>query len=327
MMRFIGVDSQIDRSQIQALRAAPPGLAAASGARRRVFGAALGQWDALLGASAEVPPAASPILLFYALSQAGRAMCAARISGQPWRASSHGLTIGDPAQAIGETTVAPDGRPASSFAMFCRALGASSLSAATSLGDLWASNPKLDRVEGLGADSTPALQLTEISSGEPAVRAAIVGPLAADLPLDPGAAATELRSRLASYPSAADGLAVCAGDRVGHQGEPRVEVEWRDADGELLAVHQVAPGLGSQRSGAFLSPALNRAGDVLPHLAVWWAILLALSSLARYHPERWSDALNRDRSVTAIPIEEALEIGRELLPWVLLHAMRPDPAA
>src|SRR5580704_15666815 len=63
-MRFMGIDSDIDRPRVQALRASPPGLAANAGARRRVFGAALGQWDALLGASGAVVPAASPILLF-----------------------------------------------------------------------------------------------------------------------------------------------------------------------------------------------------------------------------------------------------------------------
>src|SRR5580704_8272456 len=108
-MRFMGIDSDIDRPRVQALRASPPGLAANAGARRRVFGAALGQWDALLGASGAVVPAASPILLFYALSQAGRAVCAAYISGQPWRASGHGLRIGDPGNPIGETLVSPDG--------------------------------------------------------------------------------------------------------------------------------------------------------------------------------------------------------------------------
>ena len=117
-MRFLGIDPQIDRARIQALRASPPGLAAASGARRRVFGAALGQWDALLGASAEVAPTASPILLFYALSQAGRAACAATISGQPWRTAAHGLRIGDPGPTIGETVVAPDGGQAARSGCF-----------------------------------------------------------------------------------------------------------------------------------------------------------------------------------------------------------------
>jgi hypothetical protein len=75
-VRFIGIDGQRDRRRIQALRAEPTGLARESGSRRRVFGAALEQWDALLEASAEVVPDAAPILLFYALSQAGRALYA-----------------------------------------------------------------------------------------------------------------------------------------------------------------------------------------------------------------------------------------------------------
>jgi hypothetical protein len=41
-MRFMGIDSDIDRPRIQALRASPPGFAANKGARRRVFRAALG---------------------------------------------------------------------------------------------------------------------------------------------------------------------------------------------------------------------------------------------------------------------------------------------
>ena len=53
----------------------------------------------------------------------------------------------------------------------------------------------------------------------------------------------------------------------------------------------------------------------------WWATLLALSSLARYHPERWTAALRRDQSQLAIPIEEALAVARELLPYMLLHAL------
>src|ERR1700678_637159 len=124
-MRFMGIDSDIDRPRVQALRASPPGLAANAGARRRVFGAALGQWDALLAASASVVPAASPILLFYALSQAGRAVCAAHTSGQPWQSRGHGLSIGNPGKSLGETVVRPEGGSDSSFAMFCEALGAS----------------------------------------------------------------------------------------------------------------------------------------------------------------------------------------------------------
>jgi hypothetical protein len=121
-VRFFGIDSDLDRRRIQALRANPPGHAH-SGARRRIFGAALEQWDALLEASAEVVPAASPILLFYALSQAGRAISAAHITGRQFQSRGHGLRVGDPAGRLEETIIKPEGGLNSSFAMFCRATG------------------------------------------------------------------------------------------------------------------------------------------------------------------------------------------------------------
>jgi hypothetical protein len=61
----------------------------------------------------------------------------------------------------------------------------------------------------------------------------------------------------------------------------------------------------------------------LDPLPLWWATLLTLSSLAWYHPEAWTGALLRDRARTAVPIEEALDIGRETLPWLLLGVLRP----
>jgi hypothetical protein len=326
-MRYIGIDSDIERPQIQALRAAPPGLAEGRGARRRVFGAALGQWDALLGASAVVDPAASPILLFYALSQAGRAVCAAYTSGQPWRATGHGLKIGSPGKSIGETIVSPDGGPDTSFAMFCRALQAAPLSEPTTLGALWAANPQIESVEELGGGYPPTLSLSLIGSGDrsvPSTRATIAGDIAADLPDDTDDAAIKLAQRLADYPGVARGLVVRS--HPSRDGEPEVEVGWQDEAGTSIPVDHVAPGLGGPESGGFLRPGLNKVGDVLPGLPLWWATLLALSSLARYHPEQWGDALNRDKATTAIPIEEALNIGREVLPWLLLATLSPRQA-
>jgi hypothetical protein len=321
-MRFLGIDSQLDRRRIQALRADPPGLAV-SGARRRVFGAALEQWDALLEASAEVVPAAAPILLFYALSQAGRAVCAARVGGPAFRSRGHGLSISDPSGGLGSTIVKPDGGANTSFAMFCHAAQSSALRAPTTLGALWAANPKLEVVAGLGDGDSRALELTLITSGETATRALIVGPVADGLPSDQAGAEAELTRRLAGYPGAADGLVVSdPSPRVSRDGRPQVEVGWRGPDGTATAVELVAPGYGNPNSGAFLRPALNAAGDVLAPLPLWWATLLALSSLARYHPEEWSAGLARDRSQAAVPIEEALDIGREMLPWLLLGVLQ-----
>jgi hypothetical protein len=287
-----------------------------------VFGSALEQWDALLSASGETVSAAAPILLFYALAQAGRAVCAAHVVGQPWRASRHGLSVGTPTGGLGSTQITPEGGTATSFALFCRAIGSPPLTAPTTLGALWAANPKLDMVPDLGEGEPRAVELGLITSGETSTRALLEGELAEGLSADPGEATAELATRLARYPGATDGLAV-GGFRTARDGTAQVEVGWTAQDGKPNAVELIARGYGRPNSGAFLKPALNQAHDVLEPLALWWATLIALSSLARYHPEIWTAALARDRSKAAIPIEDALDIAREMLPWLLLGALDP----
>lgn len=55
----------------------PPGLAA-EGERADLYRAALQQFEDLMVASAASGPAGSPLPLYYAISQAGRAVLAAR---------------------------------------------------------------------------------------------------------------------------------------------------------------------------------------------------------------------------------------------------------
>ena len=318
-MRFLGIDPELDRPRIQALRASPPGYAT-RGIRREIFGSSLEQWDALLAASGAVIPSVSPILLFYALSQAGRAVCAARVAGQPFRPRRHGLSIGDPAGDIGALTVSPEGGANSSFAMFCRAVGTEPLAEPTTLGALWAANSHLTTTSRLGAPAAPAIPVGAI--GGDGVRALLAGSIAEGLPTDESEAADELTRRLVLYPHASDGLQVRNElRREGPNGTSQVEVRWLSRDGTPKKLDMVVGGFGRPNSGHFLRPALNQAGDVLDILPLWWATLLALSSLARYHPEAWRGVLTRDRSPEAVPVEDALQIGREILPWLLIGVL------
>jgi len=105
--------------------------------------------------------------------------------------------------------------------MFCRATGSPGLTAATTLGALWAANPKLEVVATLGDRETPALELMQIS-GDPPTRALISGELAEALPADEHEAVAELRSRLGRYPGSADGLVINnAAPRISRDGTPR----------------------------------------------------------------------------------------------------------
>lgn len=65
---------------------------AGKGARKAEYLAGLTQSEELWTASRSVGPEASPLLLFYALAQASRAVCVAGLSGDQWRApAGHGL--------------------------------------------------------------------------------------------------------------------------------------------------------------------------------------------------------------------------------------------
>ncbi len=73
---------------IRILRANPPPLV--SPERAGVFASSLERAEQLMKAASNVGHAARPLPLFYALSQAGRAIAAARLADN-WRLSGHGL--------------------------------------------------------------------------------------------------------------------------------------------------------------------------------------------------------------------------------------------
>lgn len=63
-------------------------------------------------------------------------------------------------------------------------------------------------------------------------------------------------------------------------------------------------------------PALQGTSEPVHPLLVWWAILLALSSLARYEPETWAHLIDVDQPASpAVAIEHLMD---EALPRFLL---------
>jgi hypothetical protein len=56
-------------------------------------------------------------------------------------------------------------------------------------------------------------------------------------------------------------------------------------------------------------------------LMTWWAILFTLSTLARYHPVEWVDALNPDRSPAAVLLERTMDVALEVVPRLVLEAI------
>jgi hypothetical protein len=93
------VDNKGAESVWDALRATrwrPPASASRDLDRQQTYVAALEQAEQLFRAAAGVGVAARPLLLFYGLSQAGRAVAAAaRLKGDQYRLAQHGIKACD----------------------------------------------------------------------------------------------------------------------------------------------------------------------------------------------------------------------------------------
>jgi hypothetical protein len=308
-----------------------------------VFVSALEQAEELMRAAANVGPAASPLLFFYGVSQAGRAIAAARLD-DPWRLSGHGLKAPAPVSVSRDLlrrVVRPGGGQASkrrpSFAGVAEATGSEQLTAELELGAIWAAIPEL-----MAPLPQPPLEdqawrrplpVFQPEYDHPALRVfsergpleLLVGGLPPDA--DPGA----LLKQLTGYPTA-EGVCLSLTQglpensivrHLSPTGESLPKFRWpnvpANARERALRLHGIAPDY--RRLGTRLL--LPRAGgkDALSPLMLWWLLLFVLSSIARYDPETWIGALAVNESELAVPIEAALEVADKALPELVLDAL------
>jgi hypothetical protein len=119
----------------------PPGSAGLIDARRVVFAAALEQAEQFLTAASAVGYATKPVQLFYALSQAGRAIAAVR-ADEPWEIAGHGARV-KTSPGISGTTVRVDTSERGALGLVARATRSELWEGPVSLGSLWGSLPEL----------------------------------------------------------------------------------------------------------------------------------------------------------------------------------------
>jgi len=303
-------------------------------ARAATFSAALEQAEQLMEAAARVGPAARPLPLFYALSQAGRAIAAARLPAD-WELKGHGLSMVGPASTdtnLLERHVKSNASTADSFSRVAAAVGSGALTAPVELGALWSALPDLLfpgpperrwRIPvRIVADDDGARDVMGLL-GNKVIEASVMGFSA----VEPDEA--RVRAELEHYPTAKGGqpVTVAGTDKVASAMVPGLgvlpRVRW-SADGvdgvdPLLRLEEIAPEY--RRLGErFGIPRLEQ-GDFLQPIMLWWALLFGLSSLARYEPGRWVDALQVDRSVLAVPLEVALEEALAAIPELVLSTL------
>jgi hypothetical protein len=316
---------------VRATRAQPPGRAR-DGARRRTYGAALAQFDELLAAARSSGPASRPVALFYALSQAGRALAAAHAEHR-WRLYGHGLEAPrlDKDDLLSIEVRRPSQRQNAnepperidSFAGVAEATGSELATGHMPLGGLWAAVP--DAAPLLDDARWPRTLL--VVADEPGTdrlfpwdRASATAVGFSDL------TAAGVREQLRHYPGAItvhieqpQGIPlVTAPTSAGYGARLYWPTPSPDLDGQRRALDAVAPAdaLGRAR---WLRPRVG--GAALSDLMLWWALLFGLSMLARYEPDGWTAALDYDNSPLAVPLTALLDTAAQAVPALVLAAL------
>jgi hypothetical protein len=308
---------------IRAMRAEPPGLVAGDEGRRLVFSAALQQAEELHQAAAHTGFASRPLPLFYALSQGGRAIAAAR-SQRAWKIKGHGMKCTSGSSVLeAKLMVTRQG----AVPTVSRATGSAGFNAPVKLGTLLASLPEVaDRAAArvnaaaaipLHLDDTAARNERYLQLSPPLGFSAIYfGPEGA---LPPAEQQEGLKRALAPYPRARGWQSHSAW--VTKDGSRGIGLSWPIEENGVRgyrALELVATRLGDLY---YLRPGLGASGAEINLLMTWWAVLLGLSSLARYEPASWRAGLDSDTSVIASLLEETLDQAQKRVPELIRSAL------
>jgi hypothetical protein len=304
-------------------RADPPGRARSEPARRQIYSAALQQFEELLAASCAVGPASRPLPLFYALSQAGRAIVAAY--GREPHITAHGLAEDRRVESDDllhrRVSRVPRKDGTDAFGAVARVTSSGDLKDGAELGALWAALPHAYRVppESWRSDWRLALDVETgplASSGNEGLSVLLIS-----MGGNPHVEGLEVFTG-GRYPTLPDGTT--GGLRGGREiaaGSWLADVAIPDVKDDHDAVlDRVAPQFygGSQRA---LIPTLPDEPELLTPLMLWWALLFGLSVTARYHPAPWARALAIEGSKQAVPLEALLERAVERLPAIVYDAI------
>jgi hypothetical protein len=323
---------------LRAFRYDPPGYAK-QGARRTTFQSALEQCEQFLAAAREAGYATRPVQLFYALSQAGRAIVAAspRIGNQDWRVNGHGLTANTNAQTAADVTVTAT--KTGMFPTVAAALGLEPLVAdePAALRDLWPLLPESALVPLTPDSLLPVLLFLHPGQPDGPISQAQITRIPHRVRDLYGDDPAQVKTHLDHYPALRDStLRVSAPNLQVKWGDANpllyLLVEWRDrlelsdeAPPVMIAAKKTANDLGlascKSADDLVITPAIGSMSTGLHPTLALWVVLLALSSLARYEPATWSKMIDIDRSAEASAIEHLLDEATDSVPAVTRHLL------
>jgi hypothetical protein len=321
-------------ASLRATRWEPPGAAGVSRDRRRTYTFALEQAEQMFRAAARVGPATRPLLAYYGLNQAGRAIAAAGsgVQGEDWRLSGHGIKSRGLDGSLAQIAVRCDKSGSSgSFVRLSELLDSPVWADSTpvALSSVWDCIPET-RLTPLADDESrrcPLLVDTRRMHGEPHPLATVPVTYFPPWVVDSPHGRQSLTEYLAAFPGARefdsfvrDG---CDQPRFSKDmdGWGELQMNWQAAGGQQCDfIGQVAFLVGITRSyngSRYFFPAPDGLDKSFHPLMAWWAVLHALSMLARDQPAEWADHIDVDRNPHAVPLENLLKTAVVLMPKLI----------
>jgi hypothetical protein len=326
-------------SVLRATRWKPPGAASADADRGATYVFALEQAEQMFRAAATVGPPVRPLLLFYGLSQAGRAI-AATADGtlSDWQLKGHGITAVNLTGSLADILIGCDKVGSTgSFTRLSELLNS----------PLW---DKRSRVPlKIFWDSIPENRFARIADDHDRRT-----PLAVDhrslyyehqlasvpvFPFPPEVISAKdgrhaLEEYLSAFPTAtgydsyvtngSDMSAVPAfAPHVDGWGE--LHMNWLVDQGRICSPDKqtahissiTRPYLGS----SYFFPGISESNQSLHPLMAWWAVLFTLSMLARYEPSQWGSYVNVNQSHVATMLEDLLAAAIHVMPRLIAEAI------
>ncbi|MFD9206803.1 YaaC family protein [Streptomyces sioyaensis] len=329
---------------LRGARSRPVGMAGREPKRGRTFQAALEQSEQFLRSAEGAGPETRPLHIFYGLSQAGRAIAAAssRLNDFEYRPVGHGMRTQDTRDQTDLWRVAIEVTKSGTPQVVAKALDSVIWPAKTqlTLAELWPLLPDTAPERGPHELSWfTALRYEHLASGPRASRLDIESAWLSGVPWSiyekPGSPDT-VEQWLTSYPKLAGWLEKPR--LVAHGGNVRMLLTWparvehagwrefQRLNPQLEGLPDIrAPWVrrATQYGGEWWAlPALRGMSEPVHPLLAWWAILLALSSLARYEPETWAHLIDVDRPASpAVAIEHLMEEALSAIPALTAAAL------
>ncbi|WP_307160932.1 YaaC family protein [Streptomyces rishiriensis] len=318
----------------------PPKAAKADQERRETYVFALEQAEQMFRAAATVGPAAQPLLLFYGLSQAGRAvMATAPVTGDEWRLVGHGIsqdpkTFAGPLAEIAVTTSREGSR--GSFVRLSKALDSPLWQdSAVPLGTLWDCLPenRLSPLNAVTDERRTPLGLDErtLSGGQHPLASVDIW----DFPpwVASAGSVEALKAYMKAFPGSEGFDYLWRGSSEAKEPDFSLDLDgwgglpmhWRvppGSDGSFedrrTLIRAMTRPYGRSR---YLVPAVGSNAKSVHPLMTWWAVLHTLSMLARYEPAQWSKHIHVDSSQQAVPLESLLEKALSTMPILLAYTL------